>query len=70
MYGHAEAVEYWKRAIDALTLAEVGIRIAPDGAANRAYKADKKAQDFLCGFKSVFAVTEPTLKNVPEIFSS
>ncbi|HOO56891.1 MAG TPA: HEPN domain-containing protein [bacterium] len=39
MAKHDEAVEYWKRAVDALALAQVGVKIAPDGAANRAYYA-------------------------------
>ena len=39
MTGHDEAIEFWKRAMDALALAQVGVKIAPDGAANRAYYA-------------------------------
>jgi len=39
MAGQDEAVEYWKRAVDALALAQVGVKVAQDGAANRAYYA-------------------------------
>ena len=39
MAGKDEAIEFWKRAVDSLSLAQVGVKIAPDGAANRSYYA-------------------------------
>jgi len=39
MSAREEAIEFWKRAVEALALAQVGVKIAPDGAANRSYFA-------------------------------
>lgn len=54
MAGHAEAVEYWKRAMGAIALAQVGIKIAPDGAANRAYYAAFHAVSALFALEGLF----------------
>ncbi|MEW6201990.1 MAG: HEPN domain-containing protein [bacterium] len=54
MLGNKEAVEFWKRALDALALAQVGVKIAPDGAANRAYYAAFHAASALFAMEGRF----------------
>lgn len=54
MAGREEAIEYWKRAVDALALAQVGVKIAPDGAANRAYYTAFHAVSALFALEGLF----------------
>jgi uncharacterized protein (UPF0332 family) len=63
MAGHDEAIEYWKRAVDALALAQVGIKIAPDGSANRAYYAAFHAASALFALEGRFFTRHSALES-------
>jgi len=61
--GNEEAVEYWKRAVDAVALARVGVEIAPDGAANRAYYAAFHAASALFALEGRFFVRHSAIES-------
>ena len=63
MAGHDEAVEYWRRAVDAVALARIGIKIAPDGAANRAYYAAFHAVSALFAVEGRFFIRHSAIES-------
>ena len=63
MKGREEATEFWIRAVDALALAQVGVQIAPDGAANRAYYAVFHAASVLFAFEGSFFTRHSALES-------
>ncbi|MFH1538380.1 MAG: HEPN domain-containing protein [bacterium] len=48
------AEDFWKRAIEALAMAEVGLKVSPDGATNRAYYAAFNAVSALFALEGEF----------------